>query len=73
MAGRPAGVVTPRDHGGVLWLRSSLFALVLPGTAVGWVPLWLSSLDGGRVEIGPLRWLGLPILAIGLAGLLWCI
>jgi protein-S-isoprenylcysteine O-methyltransferase Ste14 len=68
-----SGRAAPREDGEVLWVRSALFALVLPGSVLGWVPLWLSGRDGGRLDIGPLRWLGLPLVAVGLAGLLWCI
>jgi protein-S-isoprenylcysteine O-methyltransferase Ste14 len=57
----------------VLWLRSAFFALVLPGTVLIWVPLWLSTFTGGTLEIGALQWVGVPLLIVGAAGLLWCI
>jgi protein-S-isoprenylcysteine O-methyltransferase Ste14 len=47
--------------------------LVLPGTVLIWVPLWLSTLAGGRGDVGAARFLGLLPLVIGAAGLLWCI
>ena len=56
----------------VLWLRSVFFALVLPGTVLIWVPLWLSA-DGDPLEAGAIQWVGLPLLSIGAAGLSWCI
>jgi protein-S-isoprenylcysteine O-methyltransferase Ste14 len=56
----------------VLWLRSAFFTLLLPGTVLIWVPLWLST-GGGTLEIGAIRWAGLPPLIIGAAGLGWCI
>lgn len=57
----------------MLWLRSALFALLLPGSVLVWVPLWLSSDDHGGLGVGPLRWVGLPLMVLGAAGLLWCI
>lgn len=57
----------------MLWLRAVFFALVLPGTVLIWVPLWLSS-SGGRISTkGATSWLGAVPLVIGVAGLLWCI
>jgi protein-S-isoprenylcysteine O-methyltransferase Ste14/uncharacterized protein YndB with AHSA1/START domain len=47
--------------------------LLLPGTVLIWVPLWLATLHGGRLELGTIRWVGVPVLVIGVAGLLWCI
>lgn len=58
---------------GVLWLRSAFFALVLPGSVLIWIPLWLSTAADGRFELGGFRWLGLLPLIVGAAGLLWCI
>jgi protein-S-isoprenylcysteine O-methyltransferase Ste14 len=57
----------------VLWLRSAFFTLVLPGTVLVWVPLWLSTLSGDTWEIGAVRWVGVLPLVIGAGGLLWCI
>lgn len=57
----------------MLWLRSAFFTLVLPGTVLVWVPLWLLTSPGDTWEIGAVRWLGVVPLAIGAAGLLWCI
>jgi protein-S-isoprenylcysteine O-methyltransferase Ste14 len=57
----------------VLWLRSALFTILLPGTVLLWVPVWLSTLTGERLELGVARWFGLPMVIIGVAGLLWCI
>lgn len=58
---------------GILWLRSTFFALLLPGTAVVWIPLWLSTRSGGRLDIGLARWVGMPVVLAGTVGLLWCI
>ena len=57
----------------MLWVRAVLFALVLPGTVLIWVPLWLTTLHDGHLQLGATRWVGLPVLTIGVAGLLWCI
>jgi protein-S-isoprenylcysteine O-methyltransferase Ste14 len=57
----------------VLWLRSALFTVLLPGTVLLWVPLWLSALAGERLDLGVARWVGVPLVVIGAASLLWCI
>ncbi len=57
----------------MLWLRALAFALALPGTVLVWVPLWLSTRDGFRVDAGGARWAGMPLIVVGAAGLIWCI
>jgi protein-S-isoprenylcysteine O-methyltransferase Ste14 len=57
----------------VLWLRSAFFALVLPGSVLIWIPLWLSAYTGGELPLGAARWIGVGPLLVGAAGLLWCI
>ena len=57
----------------MLWLRSAFFTLLLPGTVLIWVPVWLLTLPGGRFGLGAARWVGLPVLMVAVAGLLWCI
>ncbi len=57
----------------MLWLRSTFFAVVLPGTVLIWVPLWLSTFSGGTLDLGPIRWVGLAPLIVGTGGLLRCI
>jgi protein-S-isoprenylcysteine O-methyltransferase Ste14 len=61
----------------MLWLRSAVFTVLLPGTVLVGVPLWLSGGDGeadpAELGIGSLRWVGLPLVVLGAAGLLWCI
>lgn len=61
----------PGERG--LWMRSVVFALLLPGTVLVGVPLILVNRDGDDVELGVWRWFGLPLVAIGVAALLWCI
>jgi protein-S-isoprenylcysteine O-methyltransferase Ste14 len=48
----------------VLYVRA-VVALALPALADVVVPVWLVSLPGGRVDIGPARFLGLPLLIAG--------
>ena len=50
-----------------------MFTLLLPGTVLIWVPLWLVIGNGGWLELGMAGWFGLALLTVGLAGLLWCI
>ncbi|MEJ7582702.1 MAG: isoprenylcysteine carboxylmethyltransferase family protein [Acidimicrobiales bacterium] len=57
----------------MLWLRSAIFTLGLPGTVLLWVPICLSTLEGGRFDIAALRWFGVAPLVTGAAGLVWCI
>lgn len=57
----------------VLWLRATAFALLLPGTVLGWMPLWLWSLDGPAADLGAGRLVGVPLLVVGAAALGWCI
>jgi hypothetical protein len=38
-----------------------------------WVLLWLSTSAGREVEIGAARWVGVPLLIVGLTGLLCCV
>jgi protein-S-isoprenylcysteine O-methyltransferase Ste14 len=79
---RPGGVLAPPGGSGshaatrmlvVLWLRSAFFTLVLPGTVLIWVPLWLSGYTSGTLALGAARWIGVAPLIIGTTGLLWCI
>ena len=58
----------------MLLLRSVFFTFLLPGTVTMLIPYWLISSRGARVlSIHPVRYLGLPLIVIGAAGLLWCI
>jgi protein-S-isoprenylcysteine O-methyltransferase Ste14 len=54
-----------------LWLRSTIAAIALPGVVAGVIPQWL--LRGSwrsPIDLGVSRWLGAPVLALGLAILL---
>ena len=44
--------------------------LVLPGTVGFLIPLWLSP---GQMSAQPVHWLGVPVLAVGIFILLWCV
>jgi len=59
----------------MLLLRSIFFTFLLPGTVTLLIPYWLVSSRGTGVFSSrrPLRYLGLPLIVIGAAGLLWCI
>src|SRR5206468_361512 len=58
----------------MLLLRSIFFTFLQPGTVAVLIPYWLiSSRGAGFSARQPLRYAGLPLMAIGAAGLLWCI
>ena len=57
----------------MLWLRTALFTLVVPGTVVVFVPVALLATGvGPSFRFGPVRWVGLAPLVIGVAIILWC-
>ena len=55
-----------------LWLRATLFVLVVPGAVGGWVPWRLARADAMRAP-WPLRALGVVALVLGWGVLLWCV
>ena len=58
----------------MLLLRSVFFMFLQPGVVTVLIPYWLiSSRGAGFSRDQPLRYAGLPLMAIGAAGLLWCI
>ena len=58
----------------MLLLRSIFFTFLQPGTVAVLIPYWLISSRGAAFSRNqPLRYAGLPLMAIGAAGLLWCI
>ncbi len=58
----------------MLLLRSIFFTFLQPGTVAVLIPYWLISARGGSFSRDqPLRYAGLPLMALGTAGLLWCI
>jgi protein-S-isoprenylcysteine O-methyltransferase Ste14 len=56
-----------------LWLRALLFVVVVPGAVAGWIPWRLAQGRGSTPDVPPLRWFGLVFLAVGWAGLLYCV
>lgn len=58
----------------MLLLRSIFFTILQPGTVAVLIPYWLISSASSDVEADrPLRYLGLPLIIIGGAGLIWCV
>ncbi len=56
----------------MLWVRTAIFLVVLPGTLFFYLPLWLARTPTSSAPLGPLRFLGLPCLLVGSTALLWC-
>jgi protein-S-isoprenylcysteine O-methyltransferase Ste14 len=57
----------------MLWLRTLLFTLLVPGTVLVFVPLALvGSGFGPTLQLGPVRWVGLLPMGLGLVVILWC-
>ncbi|HTF56998.1 MAG TPA: isoprenylcysteine carboxylmethyltransferase family protein [Planctomycetota bacterium] len=57
----------------MLALKAALWALVAPGTVDVVVPAILIASKAGPLDLGPWRWLGLPLIAIGAPVLVWCV
>lgn len=78
LPGSPAALCNPdarlgRQNVVVLVLRSAFWALVAPGTVLVWGPLAILNATEARFHLGAGRWAGLALMAVGVAGLLWCI
>lgn len=57
----------------MLWLRTALFTLLVPGTVFVFVPAALLATGSGPpLNLGPVRWVGLLPLALGLVAILTC-
>jgi protein-S-isoprenylcysteine O-methyltransferase Ste14 len=56
----------------MLWLRTALFTIVVPGTVLVLIPFILVRLNVGARFEGPARYLGLVPLLAGVAVILWC-
>jgi protein-S-isoprenylcysteine O-methyltransferase Ste14 len=57
----------------MLWLRTALFTLLVPGTVLVLVPAALLATGlGPSLNLGPVRWVGLLPLTLGLAVILVC-
>lgn len=57
----------------MLALKAVLWSLVAPGTVAVAVPAILIATKAGPFELGPGRWLGLPLMLLGAPVLVWCI
>jgi len=57
---------------GAALLKTALFTVVVPGTVAGYVPRALLLRETHWLPLGPLRWLGAPLLLIGLLVYLRC-
>jgi len=57
----------------MLWLRTALFTILVPGTELVLIPLAVVRFDiGPRLELGPARYIALVPLLAGLAMILCC-
>ena len=57
----------------MLWLRTVLFTLLVPGTVLGLVPLALvASRSGPRLNFGAADVVGFTLLLLGVATIAWC-
>ena len=56
----------------MLWLRTLLFTLLVPGTVLALVPFLLFRRMGRQLDLGTIHWLGLILLVPGLAVIIWC-
>jgi protein-S-isoprenylcysteine O-methyltransferase Ste14 len=57
----------------MLAVRAVFFAALLPGTVTIVVPWWLRTSMVARFDIDGLRFTGIALVALGAAGLIWCI
>src|SRR5260370_10585281 len=57
----------------MLWLRTILSTLLVPGTVLGLVPFALSaSTKGQRIDLGTAHLMGFALLLPGIAIIIWC-
>src|SRR5678816_2543256 len=57
----------------MLWLRTILFTLLVPGTVLGLVPCALIATGWGpRFDLGTKHWMGLLLLIPGVGIIVWC-
>lgn len=54
-------------------VRTALFAALFIGLVLLYVPYWLASGGAARLDLGPWRYAGLLPLAVGIAGIAWCL
>src|SRR5258707_15614549 len=57
----------------MLWLRTILFTVLVPGTVLGLVPFALTaSSTGQRIDLGTAHLMGFTLLLPGVAIIIWC-
>ncbi len=56
----------------MVWLRTLIFLVLVPGTVLFYIPMAIASSTERLVPLGPFRFLGLAPLALGTAIVLWC-
>ena len=57
----------------MLWLRTVLFTLLVPGTVLGLVPFGLIASNWGpHFNLGTAHWIGLVPLILGVSMIAWC-
>lgn len=56
----------------MLWLRTALFTLIVPGTVLVFVPAALLASFGSRLDLGFARWIGLAPLVVGVVVIAIC-
>ena len=57
----------------MLWLRTLLFTVLVPGTVLGLVPFALTAgTRGQRIDLGTAHLLGFTLLLPGVAIIIWC-
>src|SRR5688500_11247150 len=56
----------------MLWLRTLLFTLLVPGTVLGVIPFLLFRSTGPQVDLGNIHFLGIVLIVPGLAIIIWC-
>lgn len=57
----------------MLWLRTILFTLLVPGTVLGLVPFALSAVTKGQdINLGTAHLIGFTLLLSGVAIIFWC-
>jgi len=65
------GVDTTNAH--MLWLRTILFTVLVPGTVLGLVPFALTaSTKGPRIDLATAHLMGFTLLLPGVAIITWC-
>ncbi len=57
----------------MLWLRTILFTLLVPGTVLGLVPFALAAgTKGQRIDLGTAHLMGFTLLLPGITIIIWC-